>query len=96
MSVTSALSESEIGNFWVATGLPTTIILFNQLSGTIGEFPLNKQFPVGGFNVIEDLLTGAEIEFHLTESVTNSRCVPTSITQSAVVLCSPWNGLARC
>jgi len=90
----SALSASEIKNFWVATGLPTTIILFNQLSGTIGKFPLNKQFPDDGLNVIEDLLTGAEIEFDLMESVTNSRCAPTSITQSTVVLRSPWNGLA--
>jgi PD-(D/E)XK nuclease superfamily len=71
----SALEESTIKNFWVATGLPTTIILFNQLSSTIGEFPLlNKQFPDDGLDVVEDLLTGAEIEFHLMQDVAYSRC----------------------
>jgi len=29
VSVMSALSTSKIKNFWVATGLPTTIVLFN-------------------------------------------------------------------
>ena len=71
----SALSESEIKNFWVATGLPITIVLFNQLSSTIGKYPLlNKQFPDNGLNVVEKLLTGAEIEFVLMEDVTYSRC----------------------
>ena len=68
----SALSQSEIK---VATGLPITIVLFNQLSSTIGEFPLlNRQFPDDGINVVEDLLTGAEIEFDLMENVTYTRC----------------------
>jgi len=71
----SALSKSEIKNFWVATGLPITIVLFNQLSSTIGEFPLlNRQFPDDGIDVIEDLLTGAEVKFDLMENVTYSRC----------------------
>jgi hypothetical protein len=71
----SALSESTIENFWVATGLPTTIVLFNQLSSIIGTFPLlNRQFPDDGLAVIEDLLTGAEIEFDLMQDVTYSRC----------------------
>ncbi|KAH9974258.1 hypothetical protein BGW80DRAFT_1491217 [Lactifluus volemus] len=59
VSIMSALSESEIQNFWVATG----------------KFPLsNRQFPDGGLDVtvIEDLLTGAEIEFGLKEDVTYS------------------------
>jgi len=29
VSVMSALSQSKIKNFWVATGLPITIVLFN-------------------------------------------------------------------
>jgi hypothetical protein len=29
VSIMSALKTSEIDNFWVATGLPTTIVLFN-------------------------------------------------------------------
>jgi hypothetical protein len=71
----SALSKKEIGNFWIATGLPTTIVLFNQLSSTIGEYPLiNRQFPDDGLNVIEGLLAGEEIEFELQNDVTYSRC----------------------
>ena len=71
----SALSKSEIKNFWIATGLPITIILFNQLSSTIGEYPLlNKQFPDDDLDVVEDLLIGADIEFRLMEDVTYSRC----------------------
>ena len=72
----SALSQSEIENFWVATGLPTTIVWFNQLSSTIGQFPLsNRQFPDDGLHLVEDLMAGAEIEFDLMENVTYSRCV---------------------
>ena len=71
----SALSESKIKNFWVATGLSIAIIWFNQLSSTIGKFPLlDRQFPDDCLDVIEDLLTGAEIEFDLLEDVTYSRC----------------------
>jgi hypothetical protein len=71
----SALSKSQIKNFWVATGLPTAIVLFNQLSSTIGEFPLlNRQFPDDGLDVVDDLLTGAEIIFDLMENATYSRC----------------------
>ncbi|KIL70012.1 hypothetical protein M378DRAFT_156070, partial [Amanita muscaria Koide BX008] len=55
VSVMSALKTSEIKNFWVATG----------------EYPLlSKQFPDDDFDVIEVLLTGAEIEFVLMEDVT--------------------------
>jgi len=71
----SALVQSKIKNFWVATGLPTMIILFNQLSSTIGEYPLlNRQFPDDGLDVLESLLTGAEIEFELMEDVTYRKC----------------------
>ena len=71
----SALRQSEIKNFWVATGLPILIVLFNQLSSTIGEYPLlNRQFPDDGLNVLDELLKGAEIVFHLVESVTFGRC----------------------
>jgi len=50
----SALSKSSIDNFWVATG----------------EYPLiNRQFPEDGLKAVEDLLTGAEIEFELMENV---------------------------
>jgi len=57
VSVMSALSQSKIKNFWVATG----------------EYPLlNRQFPDDGLDVVEDLLTGAEIEFDLIEDVTYS------------------------
>jgi len=53
----SAFKRSSIENFWVATG----------------EFPLlNREFPDDGLNVVEDLLAGAEIQFKLMESVTNS------------------------
>ena len=70
-----ALSTSEIKNFWVATGLPTMIVLFNQLSNTIGQYPLlNRQFLDDGLDVVEDLLTGAEIKFDLMGDVTYSRC----------------------
>ncbi|KAK2459529.1 hypothetical protein APHAL10511_008453 [Amanita phalloides] len=55
ISVMSALETSEIKNFWVATG----------------EYPLlSKQFLDDDFDVIEVLLTGAEIEFVLMEDVT--------------------------
>jgi hypothetical protein len=38
----------------------------NQLSSTIGKFPLlNRKFPGNYLHVIEDLLTRAEIEFDL-------------------------------
>ena len=72
----SALAESEIKNFWVATGLPTTIVWFNQLSSIIGEYPLlNRQFPDDGLDVVQDLLMEAEIQFDLKPDVTFSRCV---------------------
>lgn len=78
----SALSESEIKNFWVAAGLSTVIVLFNQLSSTIGEYPLlNKQFPDESLDVVEDLLTGGEIEFDLMDDVT--------YTQQAVIVMYP-------
>ena len=88
----SALSKSEIKNFWVATGLPTMIVLFKQLSNTIGQYPLlDKQFPDDGLDAIEDLLTGAEIKFRLMEDVTYSRCAHFY----SLYLFSRWNGLAR-
>ena len=88
-----SLSQSSIQNFWVATGLPTTIVLFNQLNSIIGENPLlNRQFPDDGLDVIENLLTGAYIEFDLIEDVMYSRCAP--FYNLALILCSPWNGLA--
>ena len=75
VSVMSALSKSTIENFWVATGLPATIFLFNQLSSTIGEFPLlNRQFPDDRLAVVENLLAGTEIEFELMQDVRYSRC----------------------
>ena len=71
----SALSNSKIENFWVATGLLATIVLFNKLSRFKDKFPLsNTQFPDDDLNVIENLLTGAEIEFDLMEDVTYRRC----------------------
>ena len=51
------------------------IVLFNQLSSTIGEFYLsNRQFPDNDLDVVENLLTGAEIDFRLMENVSYSRC----------------------
>ena len=42
---------------------------------TLAEYPLLiKQFPDDDFDVIEALLTGAEIEFVLMEDVTFTRC----------------------
>ena len=70
----SALSESQIKNFWAATGLPTTIVLFNLPDDTIGKFPLsNTQFSDDDLDVIENLLTGEEIEFGLMDHVNYSR-----------------------
>jgi hypothetical protein len=75
VSVMSALEESRITNFWVATGLPITIVLFNQLSSTIGEYPLlNKRVPEDDLTIIEGLLTGADIDFELQADVAYSRC----------------------
>jgi hypothetical protein len=51
--------------------------LFNQLSCTIGEYPLlNREFPDDSscIKVIENLLTWGEVEFDLAEDVTYSRC----------------------
>jgi len=91
----STLSKSEIKNFWVATGLPTTIVLFNQLSSTIGEYPLlNRQFPDDGLDVVKDLLTGAEIEFDLMEDVTYSRCAHFyNLVHCGPVFTLEWFGL---
>ena len=89
----SSLLLSSIQNFWVATGLSTTIVLFNQFNSIIGEYPLlNRQFLDDGLDVVEDLLTGADIEFDLMENVTYSRCA--HFYNLALILCSPWNGLA--
>ena len=55
---------------------PRSFGLFNQLSSTMGKFPLsNRRFPDNDLDVVEDLLTGAEIEFALRDDVTYSRCV---------------------
>ena len=71
----SALAQGEISDFWVATGSPITFVLLNQLNNNIGEYPLLKRkFPEDGFDVIENLLTGAEVKFKLREDVTFSRC----------------------
>jgi hypothetical protein len=75
VSIMFAFQKSSIENFWVATGLPATIVLFNQLSDTIGEFPLlNREFPDDGFGAVEILLSRKEIESVLQESVTYSKC----------------------
>jgi hypothetical protein len=71
VSVMCALEKFKIENFW---GLLITIVLFNQLSSTIGEFPLlNRQFPDEGLEVVTKLLTGEEIEFDLMADVTFGR-----------------------
>jgi hypothetical protein len=75
VSVMSAFETSSIENFWVATGLPATIVLLNLLSNTIGEFPpLAREFSDDGLRVAQDLLAGNEIDFELTDSVTFSEC----------------------
>jgi hypothetical protein len=70
-----AFEASSIRNFWVATGLRATIVLFNLLSYTIGEFPLsNSEVPDNLLSVAEDLLAGNEIDFELTKSIPCNKC----------------------
>ena len=76
--IMSAFEESTIGNFWTATGLLATIFLFfNQLSNAIGEYPLlRRSIPgdVSAIDIIETLLSDADVPLELDESVTFSTC----------------------
>ena len=52
-------------------------LFFNQLSNAIGEYPLLcRKFPgnVPALDVIETLLSGAEVPLKLEDSVTFSMC----------------------
>lgn len=70
---------------------PRSVCLIN-LASTIGEYPLlNRQFPDDGLNVVEDLLTWAEIEFDLLEDVTYSRCAhPYNLVHCGPVFTMEW------
>ena len=78
VSIMSAFEESAIRNFWVAMGLLATFFLFfNQLSNAIGEYPLlRRNIPgdVSALNIIEMLLSDADVPLELDESVTFSMC----------------------
>ena len=72
VSVMSALAQTYISNFWVATGLTAMVILFNQLKNTIGAIPpLSREVLNNSHDIVEALLAGAEIEFVLMESVSH-------------------------
>jgi hypothetical protein len=77
----SAFQQSTIVNFWVAIGLLAMIVLFfNQLSNAIGEYPLLcRNFPgnISALNIIETLLSGANVPLELEDSVLLA-CAPTS------------------
>jgi hypothetical protein len=67
--------------------------LFNQLSSTIGEFPLlSRQFPNYGLDVVEDLLTGKEIVFNLMGDVTYGRYALYNSVHCGPVFTLEWFG----
>jgi hypothetical protein len=77
----SAFEQSTIENYWIRTGLITTITFVLQPTNAIGEYPLlNKQFPEDHhgfdevFQVVSDLLSGSEVSRKLVDSVTFSEC----------------------
>lgn len=72
----SAIRQTTIENFWVNTGLLIMILLSNQLSFTVGQYPLlNRNIPedISALEAIKSLLSGSEISLTLQDSITFTR-----------------------